>query len=91
MPVNPKLLRIQETGIMSQTFIKNTYTKFQSSIFIFGCAVVNEQVKVMTSLFEMPFLVFLIAVRKNKQHFWNPEANQTRQACFCKKILNLNK
>ena len=44
----------------------NTHAKFQTKMFIFGCAMIKNQVRVMTSLFLMQFLAFLIAVRKNK-------------------------
>ena len=45
-------------------------------------------VKVMTSLFEMPFLAFLIAVRKNKSHFWNPETKLNKIGIFLEEIFD---
>ena len=50
---------------------RNIHTQFQSNIFIFGCAMAKNQVRVM-SLFETQFLVFLIVVHKNESHFSNP-------------------
>ena len=44
---------------------RNIHTQFQSNIFIFGCAMAKNQVRVM-SLFETQFLVFLIVVHKNE-------------------------
>ena len=59
---------IQKNGIhVVNLHTNNTHNKFQSNIFIFGCAMEKKQVKVMTTLFEMDFFgIFLIIVRKSK-------------------------
>ena len=69
---------------------KNAQTKFQSNMFVFGCAIAQKQKKVMMSHFEMQFVAFVIVVHKNKWHFlesWGKTA-QDRYRYFGKKILN---
>ena len=69
-----KAYNIQHLGdiLKTELYVVNlhtnhTHTQFQSNIFIFGCTMLkNGYLKVMTSLFEMQFLAFLTAVRKNK-------------------------
>ena len=61
---------IQKSGVyIVNLHTNNIYTAFQSNIFIFSCGIVKKQIKVITSLFEMQFLAFLLAVIKNKWHF----------------------
>ena len=62
--------------------INNTHTQFQCNIFIFGCAITKNKVKVMTSVFETHFLAFLIVVHNNKGHFWNPETKLDNEGMF---------
>ena len=42
----------------------------------------NNQVKAMTSLSETDFLAFLIVVRQNKRHCWNPETKLDKISMF---------
>ena len=47
---------IQKAGIyVIKVHTNNIHAKFQSNLFIFGCAMAIKQVKVMTSLFERSF------------------------------------
>ena len=69
----------------------NTYTKFQSNILIFGCAMVKKNrylPKVYDVFFLMQFLVFLVVVRKNKEHFWNPETKLDKISMFLEEIYD---
>ena len=68
MPTKSKILELSKKNGMYVVNLhtNDTHTKFQSNIYIFGCAMVKQQVKLMPSLFEMQFLAFPIAVRKNK-------------------------
>ena len=43
----------------------------------------------MTSLFEMQFSAFLIAVFKNQQHYWNPETSLDKIDMFLEEIFYL--
>ena len=45
---------------------------FEAMFFIFGCETTEDQVKLMTSFFEMLFLTLIIVADQNKCHFLNP-------------------
>ena len=58
---------IQETGIYRiEVYTNNQCAKFQANVFISGCAMAQNQVNVMTSVFEPQFLSFLIVARQNE-------------------------
>ena len=81
---------IQKTGIhVVKLHTSNTHTKFQNNIFIFGCAMVKNQVNVMTSLFwnVIFFWPFHLPYVKINSMFGILRQNWTRKACFQKKIL----
>ena len=66
--------------------INNKHTKCQGNVF-FGCAVVKKKTgKVDDVTFWNAFLAFLIDVRKNKSHFWNPETKLDMIGMFCRKF-----
>ena len=58
---------IQKPGIyVIELSVTNMCAKFQPNTFIFGCAMAQNRVMVLRSLFETRFLEFLIVVRQNK-------------------------
>ena len=65
---------IQKTGMYSiELYTNYQCTKFQANIFNSGCAMGQNQLKVMTSLFESHFLHFSLSHVKTNDIFWNPE------------------
>ena len=62
-----KILRLLKNG---KSIVKlrtnNTRAKFQSNIFIFGCAMVKKKVKCDGIIFDAVFGISVTVVRKNK-------------------------
>ena len=68
MPKNPKFSIYPKNGIyVIEVHTKNMQTKFQSNIFVFGCAMAKKKTGKgdAVTFFELQFLAFLIVVHKN--------------------------
>ena len=69
MPVNSKILELSKNSyVCCKHTYKNTRTKFQSIIFIFGHAMVKKKTDQCADItfWKCNFMAFVIVVRKNK-------------------------
>ena len=72
-------------------YTNNRTAKFQSNIFIFGCAMARNRYLLIGDVvtFWNAILAFIVVVRTNKWNFWTLIQNWARKPCFCQKILSL--